>query len=57
MARDTTLQEAFETVLYHNDVSDSGRIASELYDAYLDWLENVFPAAMIKAIDETDGFI
>lgn len=54
MARDTTLQEAFETVLYHNGVSDSGRIASELYDTYLYWLENVFPAAVMKAIDESD---
>ena len=57
MARDTTLQDMFETVLYHNDVKDSGRIASELHDAYCEWIENVYPSAMMKAIDESDGFI
>lgn len=55
MARDTTLQDMFETVLYHNNVKDSGRIAVELHDAYMEWIEQVFPDAMIKAIDESEG--
>lgn len=49
--RDVTLEEMFETVLYHNSVQDSGRIASELYEAYKKYLEAVFPSEFIKAVE------
>lgn len=52
--RDITLEEVFETVLYHNCVQDSGRIASELYSTYLEYLETVFPSEFIKAVGDND---
>ena len=52
--RDVTLEEMFETVLYHNGVQDSGRIASELYDTYKEYLETVFSSEFIKAVCNND---
>lgn len=54
MDRDVTLQERFETVLYHHGVLNSGGIAAELYDEYLDWLENVFPVQAMEALDDAE---
>ena len=54
MARDKNLKEVFETVLYHNGVKDSGRISQELYEEYVDWVENVFPKLAIQKLDEME---
>lgn len=54
MARDVTLEERFETVLYHHGVLQSGRIAAELYEEYIDWVENVFPSQALEALDRMD---
>lgn len=54
MARDTTLQEVFETVLYHYGVDDSGKLAKVLYDEYLDWIENVFPLRAVELLDSQE---
>lgn len=54
MARDLTLEERFEAVLYHWGVLDGGRIASQLMDEYKDWVENYFPSQALEVLDRVD---
>jgi len=49
--RDKTLEEMFETVLYHNGVAESGAVAKELMDTYNEWVNEIFPRAFIEAVD------
>lgn len=54
MVRDKSLEEVFETVLYRNGVKDSWRIAGEIYEEYIDWMDNVWPKLAMAALDASD---
>jgi hypothetical protein len=55
MAKDLTLQERFESVLYHWGVKESGAIAEQLHEEYRDWVENVFPSQALEILDRVDN--
>jgi hypothetical protein len=54
MTKDRTIEERFETVLHHFGVVNSGVIAAQLHDEYIDWVENYFPQEAMDILDRSD---